>query len=95
MERRVSALEQRFGPTPDPGRLVIIAPNSWADQDRDAWERAEILHDADAKDELIEKYTGIRPTRRIGVINVVVVPAPQAIEEADEATRAAWRARRV
>jgi len=93
MQRRVKMLEQRLSPTPDIGRLVLVTPNSWRDADRDAWERAAILRDTTVKDDLIEKYSGIRPTRRPGVISVVIVPAPAAIEEADEATRAAWRQR--
>ena len=91
MERRVRMLERRLGLTPDAGRLGIVAPNAWSDRDRDAWERAEILHDTAAQDDLIEANSGIRPVRRLGVVSVVIVPAPQAVEEADEATRAAWR----
>ena len=91
MEKRINALEQRFSPAPDPGRLVLISPNSWDDADRDAWERAEILHDTDAKDDLVQKHTGDRPVRRPGRVSVVVVPAPQDVEDADEVTRQAWR----
>jgi hypothetical protein len=94
VERRLSALEQRLGPAPDLGRLVVIAPNAWSDADRDAWERSRILHDQELHDDLIEKHTGYRPRHRPGVIEVMVVPAPLAIEQADEATRAQWRARR-
>jgi hypothetical protein len=93
MERRVGRLEARLGPRPDPGRLVLISPNSWSDRDRDAWERAEILHDTDRQDDLIEANSGIRPTRRPGRGAVVVVPAPAAIEAASEDERAAWRER--
>jgi len=94
MERRISALEQRCIPTPDLGRLAIICPNAWSDQDRELWQRSEILHDQDLHDDLVEKYSGHRPGRRPGVDNVVIVPAPQDVEDADEATRAQWRARR-
>src|SRR5215207_7714316 len=93
MERRRTTLEQRFGPPPDLGRLALISPNAWSDADRDAWERAENLHDVAAKDALIEKYSGHRPVRRPGVINVVVVPPPVAIEKASEDERRAWRER--
>jgi hypothetical protein len=93
VERRISALEQRCGPRPDPGRLAIIAPNCWSDDDRDAWERAEILHDQDLHDDLIEKYTGHRPGRRPGMVNVVIVPAQTWVEESSEDERAAWRGR--
>jgi hypothetical protein len=91
MERRIRGLEQRFGPAPDPGQLAIIAPNSWSDQDQALWQRAEILHDTDRQDDLIEANSGIRPTRRPGRVSVVIVPAPDSVEHADEATRAAWR----
>ncbi len=94
MERRLTTLEQRLGPTPDPGRLVTVSPNSWSDADRDAWQRAEVLRDVDGKDDLIERNTGIRLTRGPGLVSVVIVPAPQSIEDADEATRSEWRARR-
>jgi hypothetical protein len=91
MDKRLSRLEQRLGPTPAVGRLVFITPNSWSDADRESWERAEILPDTTVKDDLIEKHTGIRPTRRPGVISIIVDMAPASIENADEATRAAWR----
>ena len=94
MERRLTALEQRLGSTPDPGRLVIVSPGSWDDRDRGLWQQSEILHDRDLHDDLIEKHTGYRPQHRPGVIEVIVMPAPLAIEEADEGTRATWRARR-
>jgi hypothetical protein len=96
MERRVRALEQRIGSADDVcGPLAIIAPNSWSDEDREAWERRDILHDQDLHDDLIEKYSGIRPQLCRGdrpQITVLIVPAPAEVEEADEATRAAWRA---
>lgn len=91
MERRISALERRCIPTPDLGRLAIVAPNSWSDADRELWQRCEILHDQDLHDDLIEKYTGHRPGRRPGVVNVVIVPAPAEVEQASEDERAAWR----
>jgi|SRR5215213_6301794 len=93
VERRVKMLEQRLGLTADIGRLVLVTPNSWGDADRDAWERAEILRDTTVKDDLVEKYSGIRPTRCPGRVSVVIVPAPAAVEESSEEERAAWRAR--
>jgi hypothetical protein len=97
MDRRVRNLEQRFGSSEDDcGRLAIIAPNSWSDADRELWQRGEILHEADSHDDLIEKYTGHRPRscRRHRVhINVVIVPAPEEVEEVSEEERAAWRQR--
>ena len=98
MERRLSKLEQCIGSNDDAYcRLVIVAPNSWSDADRAAWERAEILHDGALHDDLIETYSGVRPQPCRGHrphINIMIVPAPHAVEEADEATRATWRARR-
>ncbi len=97
MDRRIDRLSRAFSAGDDCGPLVIIAPNSWSDADRDAWERAAILHDEETRDSLIEKYTGQRPRPCRAPrphINIVVVPAPLTVEEADEEERAAWRARR-
>ena len=93
MERRLHRLSKAFGADDAPGRLVIVTPNAWSDDDRDAWDRAWILHDTVAKDDLIEGNTGIRPTHRPGLVSVIVIPAPAVIEAADEATRAIWRER--
>jgi hypothetical protein len=97
MERRVRALEQRIGRADDAcGPLAIIAPNSWSDADRAAWERAEILHDGTTHDDLIEKYSGHRPQPCRGHrphITVLIIPAPAEVEEASEGERAAWRER--
>jgi hypothetical protein len=63
---------------------------------RRSWERAQILRDEDAEGALIERYAGhaVRPCRCARQhFNVIVVPAPQDVEDADEATRAAWRER--
>ena len=92
MERRLDRLEQRLGGSgEDCGQLAIIAPNSWSDADREAWERAEILHDATTHDDLIEKYSGHRP-RPCRAVVVMIVPAPAKVERASEEDRAAWRA---
>ena len=93
MERRLGRLSRVLGGDDDCGPLAIIAPNSWSDADRDAWQWAEILHEADLRDDLIEKYTGQRPRPCRAArphINVVIVPAPQSIEEASEDERALW-----
>ena len=91
MERRLRTLEQRIGSSDDDsGRLVIVSPNAWSDADQAAWERSSLLHDRDLHDDLIEKHTGYRPQHRPGVIEVIVVPAPAAVEDAYEVTRAAW-----
>ena len=97
MERRLDRLSRAFGADDDCGPLALITPNSWSDADRAAWERAEILHDDTTRADLIERYsgTGPRPCHAARPhITTVIVPAPLAVEEADEATRAAWRARR-
>jgi hypothetical protein len=92
MERRISNLEQRLGggDDDDGSPLVIIAPNAWSDADRDAWERADILHDEDLSADLIEIHSGVRPRPCRSGFSVIVVPAPAEVEEADEATRAEW-----
>ena len=97
MERRLDRVSRAFGGADDCGPLAIIAPNSWSDADRAAWQRAGILPDDTTRADLIEKYTGHRPRpchAHRPHITVVIVPAPVAVEEADEAARAAWRARR-
>jgi hypothetical protein len=98
MERRLDRIERGLGGRDDAcGPLALIAPNSWSDADRAAWERAQIVHDEDVESALIEKYAGhpVRPCRHARRhFTIIVVPAPQHIEDADEATRAAWRARR-
>ena len=94
MESRLRRIEQRFGGRDDCGPLALIASNAWSDADRDAWEIARIRHDEDVESALIEKYAGhaVRPCRCARQhFTVIDVPAPQHIEEADEATRAAWR----
>jgi hypothetical protein len=96
MNRRLDRIERSFGGGDDCGPLALIAPNSWSDADRAAWERTQIVHDEDVESALIEKYAGhpVRPCRHARQhFNVIVVPAPQDVEEADEATRAAWRER--
>jgi hypothetical protein len=91
MEKQLSVLERRLGPAPDVGRLVIVSPGSWEDRDRELWQRAEILHDRELHDGLIEKHSGYRPQHRPGVVEVLVMPAPERIEQASEEERAAWR----
>jgi hypothetical protein len=86
---RIDRLERHYGGD-DPGRMVMIAPNAWPDADRDAWEAADIRHDGDAHDELIERHSGVRPVRHPRHVNIIIVPAPDEIAHADEATRAAW-----
>jgi hypothetical protein len=87
---RLDRLERHFSAGNDPGRLVMIAPNAWPDADRDAWEASGIRPDGDAQDELIERHSGVRPVRHARYINIIIVPAPDAGANADEATRAAW-----
>ena len=94
MDRRIDRLSRAFGGRDDCGPLAIIAPNSWSDADRDAWERAQILNDETTRDDLIEKYTGQRPRPCHAArphINIVIVPAPLTVEEANEEERAACR----
>jgi hypothetical protein len=96
MERRIQRVESKLGGGDDCGPLTIIAPNSWSDADRAAWEAAEIRHGADAEDALIERYAGhpVRPCRAHRPhCNVIVVPAPASVEGASEEERAAWRQR--
>jgi hypothetical protein len=96
MELRLRRIERSFGGGDDCGPLELIAPNSWSDADRAAWERAQILHDEDAEGALIERYAGhaVRPCRHARQhILVIEVPAPAAVEEASEDERAAWRER--
>jgi len=97
MERRLDRLSRASGGGDACGPLALIAPNSWSDADRAAWETAQILHDEDGEGALIEKYAGhpVRPCRHARRhILVIEVPAPQDVEDADEPTRAAWRVRR-
>ena len=65
MERRLAKLEAGFGNGDPCGPLALIAPNSWSDADRAAWERAQILHDENVESELLERYAGhaVRPCR--------------------------------
>jgi hypothetical protein len=94
MERRLDRLSRAFGASESCGPIVLVAPNSWTDADRDAWERAQILHDEDAEGALIERYAGhpVRPCRcPRRHFNVIVVPAPASVEESSEDERAAWR----
>ena len=95
---RIRRMEDHFGMPSDGegecGPIPIFAPNSWSDEDRDLWERASILHDQELHDDLIERNTGIRPSRCPGRITGLIVPAPVQVEQADEATRAEWRAGR-
>jgi hypothetical protein len=96
VESRLQRIERGLGGGDDCGPLALIAPNSWSDADREAWERAQILHDEEVEGALIEKYAGhaVRPCRHARQhFNVIVVPALQDVEDADEATRAAWRER--
>jgi hypothetical protein len=96
MESRLRRIERSFGGRDDCGPLVVICPNAWSDVDRDLWERSEILHDDTLHDDLIERYTGHRPRpcrAHCPHVNLIVVPAPAAVEEASEDERAAWRDR--
>ena len=96
MERRLDRIERSFGGGDACGPLALIAPNSWSDADRAAWERAQILHDEDVESALIEKYAGhaVRPCRHARQhILVIEVPAPTSVEAASEDERAAWRER--
>jgi hypothetical protein len=96
MDRRLDRIERSFGGGGDCGPLALIAPNSWSDADRAAWERAQMLHDEDAEGALIERYAGhaVRPCRHARQhFTIIVVPAPQHIEDASEDERAAWRER--
>jgi len=96
VERRLAKLEAGFGNGDPCGPLALIAPNSWSDTDRAAWETAQILPDEEVEGALIEKYAGhpVQPCRHARRhILVIEVPAPQDVEDADEATRAAWRER--
>jgi hypothetical protein len=91
MEKRLTRLESMLGRDDDGGQLALTSSNAWSDEDQALWQKSQILHDQDLHDDLIEKYTGHRPCRRPGLVSVIDVPAPQHIEEADEATRAIWR----
>ena len=90
---RITKVEQRFADAGDDcGPLTIIAPNSWSDADRATWEQGELVPDAERDGDLIEKYHGQRPRPcSRGHFVIIEVPAPQDLEDADEATRAAWR----
>lgn len=87
---RIRRLEDEFGRAGEDsvcGKMVVLAPNAWPDADREAWEHAEILHD---HEDLIARNTGVRPQRCRQHVRSVIVLAPDEIEQADEATRAAW-----
>ena len=92
-----------------PGQLVIVAPNAWPDADREAYyagageaigpaavpipDVARLGGLSEAALDAIERQTGVRPRSPRGEICVMEAPASEEVGLADEATRAAWRAR--
>ncbi|MFN8676114.1 MAG: hypothetical protein U0Z70_07020 [Thermomicrobiales bacterium] len=84
-------------------QMVFVAPNAWPDIDRAKWETleqgplrpavsdvysVEVECSAERRD-LVAHIHGI-DVERVGL--VIEVPAPDEVEQADEATRAAWYA---
>ena len=86
--RRLLQLERQLHVNqPLIGRLFVLIPDLWPQQDQEAFfnsERSEALED------LVERRTGVRPVRESGRIWAIVHYMPEDAHAWDEATKVAF-----
>jgi hypothetical protein len=85
---RLRQLERQMNVAAPPiGRLFILIPDLWPQQDREAF--FDPARD-DALEDLVELRTGVRPVRETGRIWAIVHSMPEEAQCWDEATKAAF-----
>jgi hypothetical protein len=85
LHRRLEKLEAR-SPAREVGRLFFLLPDLWPDEDRVAFE----ILSGEARDELVERRTGVRPVRETGRIWAVITHMPVEAHTWDATTKAAF-----
>ena len=69
------------------GRLFMLLPDLWAEEDREAFfdpKREEALED------LVQRRTGVRPIRETGRIWAIIHYMPEDARDWEDATKAAY-----
>lgn len=71
-ERRLTLLERRhLVNEPDTGRLMLLLPDLWPDEDQRAWETAQGAE----RQALVERRTGVRPNLDLKPCWALIVPS--------------------
>lgn len=60
LSRRIDRIRLQSAPEPV-GRIAVIYPESWADEDRIAYYAAEAAHNWALQADIVERVTGERP----------------------------------
>jgi hypothetical protein len=85
LQRRLEKLEAR-SPAREVGRLFFLLPDLWPEDDRAAFETLS----GEARDDLVERRTGLLPVRETGRIWAIITHASDDMRAWDAATKAAF-----
>lgn len=86
-DQRLALLERRHNlDEPDTGRLLMLLPDLWPEEDQRAWETAtgQTLQD------LVERRTGVRPNLDLKPCWAMIVPSSDEMLAMSDAEKAAY-----